>query len=168
MQNHGARRAKKAIACLLYITERQTFEIEAILLKFGGAFNASCEIRRVSSRVCDVLPTIMQIAQLLYPELNFDDRRERLILRLDIGLPSKAIELAKYLKHKLSRADYINLIKANLIDIKQLENCPDINILDCLNNDTEKLKHIRDALNKHVHIKILENADNFILEPYES
>ncbi|MBU6299498.1 MAG: DEAD/DEAH box helicase, partial [Alphaproteobacteria bacterium] len=65
-----ALRAKKAAACLLFISGREMSEIEQILTQHGGAFDgAAGPIRGVASRTCDLMPTAARIAELLHPDL---------------------------------------------------------------------------------------------------
>ena len=66
-------RAKKATACLYYVSGMGMEEIERAMSQFGGAFDGSAgPIRSVTSRTCDVLPMIGRVAELLHPGLALD------------------------------------------------------------------------------------------------
>ncbi|MHC5718589.1 MAG: hypothetical protein ACYTX0_42590, partial [Nostoc sp.] len=66
-QDQSTLRAKKAVACLLFVTHRPTAEIESILTQFGGApGGAAGAIRDVAERTCDLLPTVAQTLFFLF------------------------------------------------------------------------------------------------------
>lgn len=89
-------RAKRAAACLLFVSGQPMTEIETILGQFGGAFGgAAGPIRSASSRTCDLLPTAARIAEILHPELDLAERVNRLAIRLTYGVPSAAVNLAE-------------------------------------------------------------------------
>jgi helicase len=57
-------RAKKAVACLLFISGRAMTEIEQILAQFGGGFGGVAgAVRSVGARTCDVLPAAARVDQ---------------------------------------------------------------------------------------------------------
>jgi replicative superfamily II helicase len=69
-------RAKKAVACLLYITDRPLNEIENTMTQFGGGLNgAAGPIKNVTSRTCDILPTVASIVTLINPNLSRNAKR---------------------------------------------------------------------------------------------
>jgi hypothetical protein len=69
-------RAKKAVACLLWISGTPMSEIEEVLTRFGGRFDgAAGPMRSVRSRTADVLPTVAMVAQLLHSGLDLTQRR---------------------------------------------------------------------------------------------
>ncbi len=78
--NQATLRAKKAVACLLWITDRPLAEIEEILTQFGGKFDgAAGPVRGVRARTCDLLPTVARVAEVLHPGLNLSERVSRLL-----------------------------------------------------------------------------------------
>src|SRR5258708_37693551 len=84
---HATLRAKKAVACLYYISATPMEEIERAVTQFGGAFDGSAgPIRSVTSRTCDVLQVIARAAELLHAGLDLLHRTDRLLLRLDLGI----------------------------------------------------------------------------------
>ena len=89
-------RAKKAVACLMFISGRAMVEIEKILAQFGGGFGGVAgPVRSVGARTCDILPTAARVAEILHPTLNLGDRVARLTLRLTFGIPGAAVDLAR-------------------------------------------------------------------------
>ena len=139
-------RAKKAAACLLWMTDWRLADIEQTLIQFGGAFAAAGPIRAVSSRVLDVLPVVTRVAELLHPGLDLAERQRRLMARLEVGLPTSAAELAVYLGSRITRADYLRLLRSALCDVDALEAAPDEELLERLGNDEEKLAAVRAAV----------------------
>jgi ATP-dependent DNA helicase len=143
-------RAKKAVACLLWITERPLAEIENILTQFGGKLDgAAGPIRGLRSRTCDLLPVVSRVAELVHPGLELGERMNRLLLRLELGIPAKIVELGKLLGDRLSRGDYLKLVQANLCDIEILEQSSDEVLLSALGNSERKVSEIREAITRH-------------------
>lgn len=147
--HQGTLRAKKAIACLLFITPRTILEIETTLTQFGGATGgAAGAIRGVAARTCDLLPIVAQIAGILHPTITDLDRRlSRLLVRLTLGIPAAAVNVAQHAGTKLSRADYLRLCDSEYISITAIENSDDDILLPLLNSDTEKIAVLRQAVN---------------------
>jgi hypothetical protein len=82
-----------AVSCMLWITEWSLAEIEATLTQFGGRFDgAAGAVRSVAARTCDLLPTVVRVAELLHPTLDLSERYERLRTRLEIGVPSVTVD----------------------------------------------------------------------------
>jgi helicase len=75
-------RAKRTVACLLWISELPLSEVERILMRFGGIFDgAAGPIRATSSRTCDLPPAVTHIINLLNPDGDFEARCRRLVQR---------------------------------------------------------------------------------------
>lgn len=134
-------------ACLLWITDMPINKIEKIMTQFGGGFDgAAGPIKNLKSRTVDLLPTTVRVAELLYPGLDLTDRLNRLLVRLEIGLPPAIVGLAAEVGSRLTRGDYLRLIRAGMANIEALKTAPDEIILLCVDNDRSKLDHIRWAV----------------------
>jgi helicase len=145
----GALRSKKAVACLYYISGTPMEEIERAITQFGGAFDGSAgPIRSVTSRTCDVLPVIARAAELLHAGLDMQQRKDRLLLRLDLGIQGPAVDLARFAERALDRADYRRLCEAALTTQDALTNAENKTLLPLIGDDTRKLAALRDALEK--------------------
>ncbi len=94
-------RAKKAVACLLYIAGRDMAEIEALLTQFHYQKDAAGAVRSVAGRTCDLLTTVCSVAQIIHPELDLEERRIRLLHRLNIGVPGNGTGLS-FLRNNLA------------------------------------------------------------------
>lgn len=139
-------RAKKAVACLLWMTEWPLSQIEKTMIQFGGAFAAAGPIRAVSSRVLDVLPVVTRVAELLHPDLDLTEQRVRLMARLEVGLPDSASELAVHLGGRITRADYLRLLRSGLGEVESIDDASDEVLLERLGDNEEKLIAVRAAV----------------------
>ena len=139
-------RAKKAVACLLFVSGRAMNEIEKLLTQFGGTFDgAAGPIRAVAARTCDLLPVAARVAEILHPTLDLGDRVRRLAIRLTHGLPAVAVDLAQLAGADLLRGDYCRLAAAHLCDPEQINAASDEQILACVDKDKRKLELVRDV-----------------------
>jgi replicative superfamily II helicase len=139
-------RAKKAAACLMWISGMQMADIERRATQFGGGFDAAGPMRSVKSRTCDLLPTVARIAELLYGELVLGERVERLLTRLEIGIPSVAVTLAQIAGDRLSRGDYLRMVSADIAAPDNAAAVSDDVLLNCLDQSKPKLGVVRSAL----------------------
>lgn len=163
-----ALRAKKAVACLLYISGREMSEIEAILTQFGRPDGAAGPVRAVTSRTCDLLPAAARIAELLHPTLKFQDRVGRLAVRLTHGIPGSIVELARYAGASLTRGNYVRLDAEGFSDPDSIIGASDDEILACVDNDRQRLTHVREAAQQlRASRKESVGIDLQILKPYE-
>lgn len=138
-------RAKRAAACLYWMTDWPLQKIETTLTQHGG-FDAAGAIRNVSARTRDLLPTVARVAELLHPGLDLGSVQRRLVVRLELGVPEQAVPLGLRAGGELSRADYLALLRAGLIDLEALRTAEDEAILPHIRDDQGKLAAIRRAL----------------------
>lgn len=164
----AALRAKKIVACLLWITDHPMSQIEKLLTKHGLSWNgAAGPVRSVSARTCDILETVARIAKVIKKDLDLEERLPRLLTRLDVGVPANIIDIALHAGNRLSRADYQSLMKNDLFEIEKIEKISDKILLGHLNNDEEKLKIIRTAIHKHLTESSIQDFEVPMLPPYE-
>lgn len=142
-------RAKKAVACLLFVSGRAMSEIESVLTQFGGAFGgAAGPIRAVAARTCDLMPVAARVAEILHPTLDLGDRVGRLAIRLTYGVPGAAVDLAQFAGADLLRGDYCRLAAAQLSEPEQIGAATDDQILACVDKVRRKLELVRNAANR--------------------
>lgn len=123
---HATLRAKKAVACLYWISDTPMEEIERAVTQFGGAFGgAAGPIRAIANRTSDLLETVCRVAELTHDGLNLSDRRARLLTRLQVGVSGKNVEIAEIFGNNLARGDYRNLAKAGMNSIKSIASATD-------------------------------------------
>ncbi|MFY9556144.1 MAG: DEAD/DEAH box helicase, partial [Blastocatellia bacterium] len=162
-------RAKKAVACLLWITDKSLAEIEKTLTQFGGGSDSAAgPIRSVKARTCDFLPVVAGIAKILHPGLDLDERVSKLLTRLEVGVPSAAVELAALAGSRLARGDYQRLLKANQCTIAAIEQSSNEELLGSLNGDELKLAILRDAVRISRERQSEQTASSPVLPPYEA
>lgn len=160
-------RAKRATSCLMWITDWPIARIEEIVTQFGGApGGASGPIRAVAARTCDILPTVLRVAELLYPDLDLGARGHRLLTRLELGVPSALVDLAAQIGNRLDRGDYQALVKAGLSGIDAVESASDDVILVALGNSREKLSEVRRGAIRHREQQRRISTSTPILPPY--
>lgn len=145
-EHQSTLRAKKAVACLLFVSGRAMNDIERIMTQFGGGFGgAAGPIRSVASRTCDLVPVAARVAEILHHTLDLGDRIRRLAIRLTYGVPSAAVELAQAIGADLLRGDYCRLAAASLCEPEQINAASNDQILVCVDKDKRKLAQVRDA-----------------------
>ena len=139
-------RAKKAVACLLYISGRAIDEVEATLTRFGGAFGgAAGPIRGVAARTSDLLPAVARVAEIQHPSLSLGDRIGRLTIRLTHGVASAAVDLARETGVELVRGDYRRLVEAGLCEPDSIDSADDEALLLNLDGNRRKVALVRDV-----------------------
>jgi replicative superfamily II helicase len=163
-----ARRAKKAAACLLWISDLSMSHIENVLTKHGGRFDgASGSVLAARARTCDLLPTVSRVAAIVHPGLDLDGRVERLLTRLEVGVPPAAVDLATHAGSRLARGDYRRLIEAGMYSIEAIEKCPDEELLKLLSGNMMKLSAVRVATKAYRRQQDEQAISGPIIPPYE-
>lgn len=169
-ESQSTLRAKKAVACLLWITDKPLAEIEDVLTQFGGKFDgAAGPIRSVVSRTCDILPIAVRVAEILFPGSDLGQRVSRLLVRLELGVPGKILEIATRLGKRLTRGDYLRLLSRNIYIMEDIENTEEKILLGCLENNKDKLGYIYNALTSYKSDKgnVSSTVTSAILPQYE-
>ena len=157
-------RMKKATAAIAYISDMTLEDIEVFLVTHMRKNPIAGAIRQTADRICDVLPTVAQIAEHLYPNNNIVDKVDLLLARLATGAYAEMAYLALYTGTKLTRGDYLDLMKAGFTSFDSLEQANEAELLQCLGTDHFKLIAIKDAINVYQ-----EKAnEEIILKPYKS
>jgi hypothetical protein len=126
-------RAKKAVACLLYASDTPLDVLERHLTQpqreDGGVAGA---VRQAAARTRDMLPTVVQVAEFLHPQLDLGGLAERTAIRLELGIPADLVELGELLGGELSRAQYLVLLHAGLGDPASIDQGTPEDLLACL------------------------------------
>lgn len=158
-------RMKKSMAAIAYISDMSFEDIESYLLQHMRNSPIAGSIRQTTDRICDVLPTVAQIGEILYPQQDISNKVDSLLARLSTGASADMAFLALYAGTKLTRGDYFNLMKAGFKSFQIIEQAEDISLLECLGEDPLKLEVIKEAINKSYQ----ENDNEEIsLKPYQS
>lgn len=126
------------------MTDRPLLEIEQIVTRHGGDLNGPAgPVLAVSSRTYDILPTVARIAEVLHPGLTLGEKVQQLLVRLENGVPAAIAEVAGVVGTRLSRADYLRLLRASLTTLNALRNASDASLLPCVAGDADKLAELR-------------------------
>jgi helicase len=140
-------RAKKAVACLYWISDTSMEDIEKSLTQFGGAFDgAAGPVRAVSTRTSDLIDTVVRVAELTHESLDLAERRVKLITRLQVGVSNKNVDLARLLGNNITRGDYRRLSQARLDTPELVSAASDEQLRTAFGGSTEaerKVKIIR-------------------------
>lgn len=137
-------RAKRFSAALLWILGTEIESIERTLARhypqdYGGP------IRAVSERCRDMLSATGRILAIVLggDASSLGEVVDALTVRLELGIPGKAVALGKLLGNRLSRGDYLKLLRANLVEATTLRTSTDEHLLSVL-VDPSKVKAIRE------------------------
>ncbi len=107
-------RAKRATACLMWMSTQPRTVIERAVIQFGGARTAAGPIQAVASRTCDVLPVVARTAEILHPGTDLSEQTAALLVCLEIGLPKELAPLALAAGRALNRGEYLQLLAAGI------------------------------------------------------
>jgi hypothetical protein len=114
-------RAKKAAACLLWMSGSTRQEIEMQLMQHMLDNVAAGAVNQVRSRTVDLLPVVISVAEILR-DVDLADQQAELMLRLDLGIPRDLVGLARLCRGRLMRAEYLRLRAAGLGTLDELSN----------------------------------------------
>lgn len=142
-------RAKRAVACLLWMSDMSLGEIEATLTRHVPVRTAAGELRGVASRTLDLVPTTIAVAQILNPEADFGQSEADLIARLQLGIPRGLAPLGRLAGASLTRANYLSLSGAEMTALDGLDAATD-DELERVLGQRRGVRAVRDALEKRV------------------
>jgi helicase len=91
-----------------------------------------------TSRTCDVLPMGARVAELLHCGLDLSSRVAQLPLRLEYGVSSDAVYLARVTGRELDRGDYRRLSASGLADPTAIDAAPDELLLQQVDDNRTK------------------------------
>lgn len=165
-----AKRAKKAVSCLLYISGEPMEAVEATLARHGGGFGGLAgAVRGAANRTSDLLPTVGRVAQIIHPGLDLGERIGRLTLRLTFGIPGGVVDLARELGTELLRGEYIRLHRNNLCEPDAVDAAADSAILACIEGGPRSVARIRESVRQiRQRRDQLAAAVSPALQPYQS
>jgi helicase len=88
-------RAKRAAACLLWMSDWPITKIERTLTQYIPGNDAAGDLRSVVNRTLDLVPSAIEVAAILRPEFEVGDRQADLLARLQLGLPASLAPLGR-------------------------------------------------------------------------
>ncbi|WP_423382131.1 DEAD/DEAH box helicase [Burkholderia sp. LMG 32019] len=144
----ATRRAKRAVACLLYVSGVPMAMIERNLGQFGGAFGGMAgPVRAVASRTCDFLTATGRLATVVHPGLDLDGRLARLSTRLTLGVTGAMAALAGHIGAALTRGEYAQLESSGFVDAASIQAATDDQLARCVDGLVNKVRTIRAGAN---------------------
>lgn len=111
---NSLQRAKRATACILFMSEQPMGQIERTLLQHYRDNSAAGPIRAAAARTRDVIDTVIRVAIFRGKFISDEDAADDLPLRLEIGLPTSMVPVARVLGPMISRAQYLDLNQRSL------------------------------------------------------
>jgi helicase len=140
----ATRRAKRAVACLLYVAGVPMSDIERNLGQFGGALGGMAgPVRAVAARTCDFLTATGRLATAVHPELDLDSRQVRLSTRLTFGVTGAMAEVAGQIGGALTRGDYAQLESSGFVDATSIQAATDDQLARCVGGLVNKVRVVR-------------------------
>jgi len=130
------KRAKRAVACLYWISGKPIAEIEVAMTQFGGGTkDVAGAVRQVVNRTADLLDVVGRIATHIHPGVDFGKRIARLNVRLQVGVSSQMTDVARVLGALLGRGEYMLLQRNGLDAVEKIREAADDLISSCLESD---------------------------------
>jgi replicative superfamily II helicase len=146
-QTVAAARAKKAVACMFWVSGVSMSEIERFVMRHYFNKDASAAIRQVVSRTQDVISTVVAMALEVHPTADISAFAQLLPSQLDLGVPGPAAALA-VAGADLRRADYVRLSHAELGTFESVLAAADAMLLPLIRNSAARLTTLRAAAQK--------------------
>jgi helicase len=143
-------RAKRAVACLLWMGGVPVAQIEQLITQHLPTRDAAGAVRQVASRTHDIIGTIIAIAHHLHPTADLIHLAEFLPIQLELGIPPDLITLATHAQNALSRSDYLNLLSHNLRTPEAVLAADDQELLRCISGNRTRLRVLRDAAERSI------------------
>ncbi|WP_438039069.1 DEAD/DEAH box helicase [Sorangium sp. So ce128] len=143
--SQAAHRAKKFAATAYWVAGTEMQQIEAALAQhYPGDYGGP--IRAVAERARDVLGPIAKIVSIIIgdPKELLGARADRLAVQLEIGVPRRAVPLARAMGRRLTRGDYLRLVAAGLINADGIGKASDEYIAELL-RDESRVRALREV-----------------------
>jgi helicase len=136
-------RAKKAMACLLWMSGRSREQIELTLMQHMRENVAAGAVNSVRSRTQDLLPVVVAVVEVVR-DVDLADRQDDLMLRLELGIPTDLLPLARACRGRLSRSEYLRLRANGIGTVEAIAGSETDELADHLDRDRERAYRLRD------------------------
>jgi hypothetical protein len=118
---------------------RSRQEIEMHLMQHMRENSAAGAVNQVRSRTIDLLPVVVSVAEIL-GDVDLGEQRENLMLRLELGITQDVLGVARVLRGRLTRAEYLRFRRAGLGTIDALAQASVDEVADHLASDKPRAK----------------------------
>jgi replicative superfamily II helicase len=159
-----AARAKKAVACLLWMNGQPAAELEQIVMQHYRDRNAIGPIRAVASRTQDLISAVLDIAAVIHPTANLARLANLLPVQLELGVPADLAQLAPA-GAGLTREHYLALMGAGLRTPEQIGSADDETVLKCIGNSRQRLRSLRQAVRQTTEAAAVPALDQALPPP---
>jgi replicative superfamily II helicase len=139
-----AARAKKAVACLLWMNGVPSEQLERMVMQHYFDRNAIGPIRAVASRTQDIIGAVLDMAAVIHPAADLARLANLLPVQLELGIPADLVPIA-LAGAGLTRENYLNLIGVGLSRPEQISAAAEETVLKCIGNSRQRLQALRDA-----------------------
>lgn len=140
-----AMRAKRAVACLLWVNGNPMSDIEYQVMRHLPNRDASGPIGGVVGRTRDVVDTILAMAGELHPTAPTAELEELLPIQLEVGIASGHARLVRA-GAELRREDFIQLTAQGLLGWQDIAAASDERLLALIRHDADALATLRRAV----------------------
>jgi replicative superfamily II helicase len=136
-------RAKKAMACLLWMSGQSRQQIETTLMQHMRENVAAGAVNQVRSRTIDLLPVVIAVVEVLR-DVDLADRQGDLMLRVELGVPPDLLPIARCCRGRLTRAEYLRLYADGLGNVDALAETPVHELAQRLGDNEVRAKAVRE------------------------
>ena len=142
-----AARAKKAVACLLWMNGIPAAQLEQLVMRHYFDRNAIGPVRAVAARTQNVIGAIIDMAAVIHPTADLARLAELLPVQLELGIPAELAPLATA-GADLVREHYLSLVEAGLNTPELIDQAEDDELLKQIGGSGQRLRTLREAV-KH-------------------
>lgn len=142
-QADRTRRLKRACACLYWASDIPLSDVEKHLTQHDREKSIAGPVRAVSTRTRDLIPVTMRVVEQIHPGAVNADLEERLLLRLEIGIPASIVELGSRAGTALTRGDYLALLRESLTSREAIEDCSPVRLKEVLGGNASKVELLK-------------------------
>jgi len=143
-----AARAKKAVACLLWMNGVPAAQLERIVMQHYFDRSAIGPIRTVASRTQDVIGAIIDMAAVIHPTADLARLADLLPVQLELGVPAELAPLATA-GAGLVREHYLSLMSAGLSTPELIDQADDDTLLEHI-GASQRLRTLREAIKQRL------------------
>jgi helicase len=111
-----ARRAKRALGCLLWVSGVPRSDIEALLMRHHRDNAVAGPVQGTVNRTIDLLPTTLRALEFVH-DADLSELEADLLLRLQLGIPSELAGLGVLWGDRLTRPQYLALGEAGITSL---------------------------------------------------
>lgn len=159
-----AARAKKAVACLLWMNGVPSSQLELGVMRHCKDRSAIGPIRAVASRTQDIITAIIDMATVIHPTADLTRLAELLPVQLELGIPAELAPLA-LTGADLTREQYLALATAGLTTPELISQADDEALLQCMGNVRPRLRTLREATTQVLEAAAVPTLDDALPPP---